>query len=33
MVTQKRQAILKAAEEVFATQGFNQIKVADIAKE
>ena len=33
MVTQKRQAILKAAEEVFAKQGFNQIKVADIVKE
>jgi AcrR family transcriptional regulator len=33
MVTQKRQAILKAAEELFATQGFNQTKVADIAKE
>ena len=33
MVAQKRLAILKAAEHLFATQGFNQTKIADIAKE
>jgi TetR/AcrR family transcriptional regulator, fatty acid metabolism regulator protein len=33
MVAQKRLAILKAAEHLFAAQGFNQTKIADIAKE
>jgi len=32
MVYEKKKAILKAAETLFASQGFNQTKVADIAK-
>ncbi|MFH1487301.1 MAG: TetR/AcrR family transcriptional regulator, partial [Pseudomonadota bacterium] len=32
MINKKKKAILEAAENLFATQGFNQTKVADIAK-
>lgn len=33
MIIQKKESILKAAESLFSTQGFNETKVSDIAKE